>query len=121
MSITSQRDSLFSNMSDGVYEPKCPKCNSVDIVKIDQKRVCFECNAIYERDGREWRECPRKIDGESIKPIGAECIAITEHMRFCLGTAIEYIWRGDGRGNDVEDLNRAIWYISREIARREKK
>ena len=26
-------------------------------------------------------------------PSGVECIAITEHMSFCLGNAVKYIWR----------------------------
>jgi hypothetical protein len=53
-------------------------------------------------------------------PSGVECIQITEHMNFCLGNAVKYIWRAglkDGHG-DVEDLKKARWYIDREIARR---
>lgn len=51
---------------------------------------------------------------------GVECIQITEHMGFCLGNAIKYIWRADLK-NGVEDLKKAIWYINREIAKRELK
>ena len=50
-------------------------------------------------------------------PSGVECIAITEHMGFCLGNAIKYIWRADLK-NGVEDLQKAIWYIQREIDKR---
>ena len=28
-------------------------------------------------------------------PSGVECIQITEHMNFCLGNALKYIWRAD--------------------------
>ena len=52
-------------------------------------------------------------------PSGVECIAITEHMGFCLGNAVKYIWRADLKGNAVEDLRKARFYIDREIARRE--
>lgn len=50
---------------------------------------------------------------------GVECITITEHMGFCLGNAVKYIWRADLKGG-LEDLRKARWYIDREIARREK-
>ena len=52
-------------------------------------------------------------------PSGVECIQVTEHMGFCLGNAIKYIWRADLKGHAVQDLEKAIWYIKREIARRE--
>ncbi len=52
-------------------------------------------------------------------PSGVECIQITEHMGFCLGNAVKYIWRADEKGKSIEDLKKAKWYIEREIARRE--
>jgi hypothetical protein len=53
-------------------------------------------------------------------PSGVECIAITEHMGFCLGNAVKYIWRADLKHDDaLEDLRKARWYLDREIARRE--
>ena len=54
-------------------------------------------------------------------PSKIECINITEHMNFCLGNAIKYIWRADYKNNDIEDLEKAIWYIKREICLREQK
>lgn len=51
-------------------------------------------------------------------PSGVECIQITEHMGFCLGNAIKYIWRADEKGDAIEDLRKAKWYIEREIERR---
>lgn len=51
-------------------------------------------------------------------PSGVECIQITEHMSFLLGNAMKYIWRNEAK-NGVEDLKKAIWYIEREIAKRE--
>jgi len=50
-------------------------------------------------------------------PSGVECIAITEHMNFCLGNAMKYIWRADLKHDSIEDLRKARWYIDREIAR----
>lgn len=45
---------------------------------------------------------------------------MTEHLNFCLGNALKYIWRADAKGDALEDLHKARWYIDREIARREK-
>ena len=53
-------------------------------------------------------------------PSKIEAIQITEHMGFCLGNAIKYIWRADLKGDAVEDLKKSIWYINREIEKREK-
>ncbi len=53
-------------------------------------------------------------------PSGIECIQVTEHMGFNLGNAIKYIWRADLKFNALEDLKKAVWYINREIERREK-
>ena len=53
-------------------------------------------------------------------PSGVECITITEHMSFNLGNAIKYVWRADLKSDAIEDLKKAVWYIQREIALREK-
>jgi hypothetical protein len=50
-------------------------------------------------------------------PSGVECIEITEHMGFCIGNAIKYLWRAGLKGEQIEDLRKARWYIDREIAR----
>jgi hypothetical protein len=50
-------------------------------------------------------------------PSGVECIQITEHMGFCEGNAIKYIWRAGRKiGADRrQDLEKAIWYLQREL------
>jgi hypothetical protein len=53
-------------------------------------------------------------------PSGVECITITEHMGFLLGSAMKYIWRCDLKKDAIEDLKKARWYLDREIANREK-
>jgi hypothetical protein len=50
-------------------------------------------------------------------PSGVECIQITEHMNFCLGNALKYIWRAGLKGEALEDLQKAQFYITREIDR----
>lgn len=51
-------------------------------------------------------------------PSGVEVIQITEHLNFCMGNAIKYILRCDHKGRPLEDLEKAKWYIDREIERR---
>jgi hypothetical protein len=51
-------------------------------------------------------------------PSGVECITVVEHMGFNLGNAIKYLWRADEKGNAIEDLRKAAWYVQREIQRR---
>jgi hypothetical protein len=54
-------------------------------------------------------------------PSGIECIQVTEHLSFCVGNAIKYLWRADLKHDDaIEDLKKAAWYINREIERRSK-
>jgi hypothetical protein len=53
-------------------------------------------------------------------PSGVECIQITEHLNFCLGNAVKYIWRRGEKDDEIQDLKKAAWYINREIARLEK-
>ena len=51
---------------------------------------------------------------------GIECIDVVEHMCFNLGNATKYIWRCDEKIDDVEDLEKAKWYIQRELDKRKK-
>jgi hypothetical protein len=48
---------------------------------------------------------------------GIECITVVRHMNFNRGNAIKYIWRAGDKGNEIEDLQKAIWYIQDEINR----
>lgn len=50
-------------------------------------------------------------------PSGVECIQITEHMNFCRGNAIKYVWRAGEKDDEIEDLKKARWYLDREISR----
>jgi hypothetical protein len=53
-------------------------------------------------------------------PSGIECIVIVEHMGFCLGNVVKYAWRADLKGEGLEDLKKARWYLDREISKRER-
>jgi len=53
-------------------------------------------------------------------PSGVECVQIAEHMNFLLGNVIKYVWRADLKGDAITDLEKAAWYLSREISRRQR-
>ena len=50
-------------------------------------------------------------------PAGVECIDVVEWFNFNIGSAIKYLWRAEHKGKQIEDLEKAAWYIEREISR----
>ena len=58
-------------------------------------------------------------------PSGIECIEIARHHNFNIGNTIKYLWRAglkseegmEDNDKQIEDLNKAIWYINDEIKR----
>ena len=49
-------------------------------------------------------------------PSGVECIEVTELLPFNLGNAFKYVFRHRAK-NGREDLEKARWYLARELAR----
>ena len=96
-------------------------CQIITIVKDGVITNCTICGTIVncsqERMMSDQVNHPKHYTSH---PSGVECIQITEHMGFCLGNAVKYIWRADEKNDAVEDLRKARWYIDREIARRMK-
>lgn len=58
-------------------------------------------------------------------PSGVECIQIARHRNFAIGSAFKYLWRAgkkadlneDIRAKEIEDLEKAVFYIQDEIQR----
>lgn len=58
-------------------------------------------------------------------PSGVECIDVTRHRNFNVGNAIKYLWRAGLKEDSnksikkkqVEDLQKAVFYINDEIKR----
>lgn len=56
-------------------------------------------------------------------PSGIECITIARHYCFSIGNAIKYLWRAglkkdaslEDKQKEIEDLEKAIWYINDRI------
>jgi hypothetical protein len=51
-----------------------------------------------------------------------EAIKVIEHysLDFHLGNVLKYILRADKKGNELEDLKKAQWYLNRKIEHYEK-
>ena len=51
-----------------------------------------------------------------------ECIDITRGMNFCRGNAVKYIWRAGlkDRDREIEDLQKAVFYLEDEVNRLQK-
>lgn len=62
-------------------------------------------------------------------PSGVECIEIARHYCFSIGSAIKYLWRAGlkkdaaltNKQKEIEDLNKAIWFIKDRIKELENK
>ena len=83
-------------------------------------QVCEKCRPDLHRKAGDPPDPVNHPPHYTAHPSGVECIQITEHMSFCLGNAVKYIWRADLKDDAIEDLRKARWYIDREIQRRMK-
>lgn len=59
---------------------------------------------------------PKHYTGSGLQPIEA---IEKWGLGFCLGNAVKYIARAGLKGDRVEDLKKARWYLDREIAQAE--
>ena len=54
----------------------------------------------------------------NVHPNGIECIDVVEGFNFNVGNAIKYLWRAGLKSDDaVKDLEKAAWYVQRELER----
>ena len=98
------------------HTPPSPDGSSVRFFRLISRANPDQPAHIITHEGRDSVNHPPHYNDH---PSGIECIQITEHMGFCLGNAVKYLWRADLKGDAVTDLRKAIWYIEREIAKRE--
>jgi hypothetical protein len=53
------------------------------------------------------------INPSHYKTRGVEAIEICEHLDFCLGNAVKYLWRTGLKDPALQDLKKAAWYLRR--------
>lgn len=103
----------------------CPECNAIlsfpNLVEKFDCFICPECNKnISDYISNLKKDMVNHPPHYNAHPSGVECIDITEHMNFCVGNAVKYLWRADLKGKSIEDLEKARWYLDREIQRRKR-
>jgi hypothetical protein len=100
----------------GCMARKC-ECRAFEMAPLEHTPVKPACPAVSTPPKHNPMAHPQHYTSH---PSGVECIQITEHLNFCLGNAIKYIWRAGLKSpNAIEDLKKARWYVEREIARLE--
>lgn len=101
----------------------------------DSNGIAFEIG-VFERAGKPIFDCDpetlvitrRSVASDSVNhpshyrrhPSGVECIEIAEHFNFNRGNALKYLWRAGEKGDAIEDLRKAAWYVNREVERVER-
>lgn len=105
-----------------------PKATIVPLTEEEDRELAAGYEAAADEPLAQWEldllnGTPDAIDHPSHytgHPSGVECIDITEHMSFLRGNAVKYLWRAGAKGDALEDLRKARWYIDREIAQIER-
>lgn len=114
-------------------DTKCDKCGSLMMVRQiwhthtkeeGKKTLCRNC--LFSQTEPKFEPMPTK-DHDPVNhpshytshPSGVECITITQHMSFCVGNVVKYLWRAGKKGPALEDLRKAAFYLDKEIKRLE--
>lgn len=92
-------------------------CDGPPLCPRHQRPDCQSAQCHPERSPTEAVNHPRHYN-ES--PSGIECIEVIRHMSFNVGSAVKYCWRLGLKGPTVEELRKAIWYLTDEVKRLEK-
>lgn len=99
-------------------DARCVKCGTM--LSHRESEMCLACQALAPATGSGATDSVNHPPHYTQHPSGVECIQVTECMNFCLGNAVKYIWRADLKNDAIEDLEKARWYVSREIERRKR-
>lgn len=91
---------------------------AIDDVKLDKEKGCF-INKDYQFYQIPEKDDPVNHPAHYKAYSGFEVIDLTEQMNFNRGNAVKYIARAGlkSKETEVQDLQKAAWYIKREIER----
>ena len=90
--------------------------NSIVIKELDRTETRKDRCIEFAENSDNVSHPPPYADGWSN---GAEVIDLTEHLSFCAGNVVKYVCRAGRKDPEklVEDLEKARWYLDREIDR----
>lgn len=109
------RDENVTTFHSPTFWYMCPNCPEVfELNTLSANHACTSCGASLGPCAPSSSiDHPTHYNWFSI-----ECIDVIEHFNFNLGNAIKYVWRaGYKSARKLEDLEKAAWYIRREIER----
>jgi len=112
----------------------CPTCGEKEVIAVESNRFyCPRCTLNPDGAIEPFKKAAAKMERELEKETvehpdhynwipGIECLDVVEHFNFNLGNAIKYIWRAGrkDRESHIEDLKKACFYLTTEIARVQK-
>lgn len=100
-----------------ISELETAMCDAMQLLKcfIDRKDKEQKADSVNHPQHYTWLK----------ELCGIEVIDITRHLNFCCGNALKYILRAGHKKDasltdtekQIEDLNKAIWYLKDEIKR----
>ena len=110
---------------------QCPSCSTIGSVvpetKDDKGNItnfrCHRCGTLILNTTREEFETidhPAHYGGAD-NPYEAIKVIEAWKLGFNLGNTVKYIARAEHKGNALEDLRKAAWYLNREIENLAKK
>ena len=112
-------------LGDSVRVKYCSSDIHYTVVDLDPFTVESDCGTRYVEDVDGYVLVHPQVDEVNhpahYNKYPVECITLTEHMNFCCGNAVKYIYRAGDKGDAITDLKKSLWYIKREIARLEAK
>lgn len=98
-------------------------------IEEDEEEYCFSkeldkiLNGAFvldtKSDGNTKEDLVNNPSHYNSDPSGVKCIEITRHRNNNIGNVIKYVWRNglkDGN-SDIQDLEKAAWYLNDEIQR----
>jgi hypothetical protein len=112
--LNTQRKQMgIIRLKDGTYKPKERMQSSVEIPATDGTLNIVETHFPITM------EADQVNHPEHYRVGGIETIDFIEkkNLGYNLGNAVKYISRADHKGNRLQDLHKAQWYLSREIAK----
>lgn len=105
---------VFTSYGD---EDECPFCKleAGKTISVDKNMCCNSCGKPIHK----LSDPVNHPNHYTQHPSGVECIQVAEHFPFNLGCVIKYIWRAGLKGDALEDLRKALFYLQREVKLRE--
>jgi len=120
-SLAAQTDETSFDAAGSVFNPARIRRRPVDLLSSEGDEAGRSDNQAVPREEAVSAEAsiedPINPSHYRKHPSGIECIEITRHLNFNVGNAIKYIWRYQDKGDPVENLKKAQWYLDDEIRR----